>query len=162
MYEYTSLLAEFELTTLLVIETDCTGSCKSNYHTITTTTVPAVSSSNYYFNNIWYCSIAEPPSPRQQSLWIRPWFYFKVYMHGSKMWLQCAGHRIIKISRSSCVLVLHDCATRTLHLPDMTLLVGKPLLARENLGPTIHNWQLSHNTHLHNFNGDIHRYIIYM
>jgi hypothetical protein len=26
----------FELTTLVVMETDCTGSCKSNYHTITT------------------------------------------------------------------------------------------------------------------------------
>jgi hypothetical protein len=30
----------FELTTLEVIGTDCTGSCKSNYHTITTTTAP--------------------------------------------------------------------------------------------------------------------------
>ena len=28
----------FEFTTLVVICTDCTGSCKSNYHTITTTT----------------------------------------------------------------------------------------------------------------------------
>jgi hypothetical protein len=28
----------FELATLVVIDTDCTGSCKSNYHTITTTT----------------------------------------------------------------------------------------------------------------------------
>ena len=26
----------FELTTLVVIATDCTGSCKSNYYTITT------------------------------------------------------------------------------------------------------------------------------
>jgi hypothetical protein len=32
--------AGFELTTLVVIGTDCIGSCKSNYHTITTTTVP--------------------------------------------------------------------------------------------------------------------------
>ena len=30
----------FELTTLVVIDTDCIGSCKSNYHTITTTTAP--------------------------------------------------------------------------------------------------------------------------
>jgi ketosteroid isomerase-like protein len=30
----------FELTTIVVIGTDCTGSCKSNYHTITTTTAP--------------------------------------------------------------------------------------------------------------------------
>ena len=31
----------FELTTLQVIGTDCTGSCNSNYHTITTTTGPS-------------------------------------------------------------------------------------------------------------------------
>jgi hypothetical protein len=29
-----------QLTTLVVIGNDCTGSCKSNYHTITTTTAP--------------------------------------------------------------------------------------------------------------------------
>ena len=34
--------ARFKLTTLVVIGTDCTGSCKSNYHTITTTTVTIV------------------------------------------------------------------------------------------------------------------------
>jgi hypothetical protein len=31
-----------ELTTLVVIGTDCTGSCKSNYHTITTMMVPHI------------------------------------------------------------------------------------------------------------------------
>jgi hypothetical protein len=36
--EYTSLWTGFELTTSVVIVTDCTGSCKSNYHAITTTT----------------------------------------------------------------------------------------------------------------------------
>ena len=30
----------FELTTLVMIGTDCTGSCKFNYHTITTTKAP--------------------------------------------------------------------------------------------------------------------------
>ena len=30
----------FEITMLVVIGTDCIGSCKSNYHTITTTTAP--------------------------------------------------------------------------------------------------------------------------
>ena len=30
----------FEITTLVVIGTDCTGSCKSNYHTIMTTIAP--------------------------------------------------------------------------------------------------------------------------
>ena len=32
----------FELTTLVVIGTDYTGSCKSNYHTITTTVAPVI------------------------------------------------------------------------------------------------------------------------
>ena len=32
--------AVFELTMLVLIGTDCIGSCKSNYHMITTTTVP--------------------------------------------------------------------------------------------------------------------------
>ena len=32
----------FKLTTLVMISTDCTGSCKSNYHTITTTTAPRI------------------------------------------------------------------------------------------------------------------------
>ena len=31
------VLLGFELTTLVVIGTDCTGSCKSTYHTTTTT-----------------------------------------------------------------------------------------------------------------------------
>ena len=30
----------FELTTLVMLGTDCIGSCKSNYHTITTTVAP--------------------------------------------------------------------------------------------------------------------------
>ena len=40
---YTSPWSRFELTTSVVIGTDCIGSCKSNYHTITTTTVPLLS-----------------------------------------------------------------------------------------------------------------------
>jgi hypothetical protein len=35
---YTSQWAEFEFKTSVVIGTDCIGSCKSNYHTITATT----------------------------------------------------------------------------------------------------------------------------
>jgi hypothetical protein len=38
--EYTSWWTRFELTTLMVIGTDCTESCKSNNHTITTTMAP--------------------------------------------------------------------------------------------------------------------------
>ena len=37
---YTSPLSRFALTLSVVIGTDCIGSCKSNYHTIITTTAP--------------------------------------------------------------------------------------------------------------------------
>ena len=37
---YTLPWSRFELTTSVVIGTDCIGSCKSNYHTITTMTAP--------------------------------------------------------------------------------------------------------------------------
>jgi hypothetical protein len=38
---YTSTWSRIELTTSMVIDTDCIGSCKSNYHTITATRAPA-------------------------------------------------------------------------------------------------------------------------
>ena len=43
--------AGFKLTTLEVIDTDYTGSCKSNYHTITTTTAPD--------RNLWFVNIVK-------------------------------------------------------------------------------------------------------
>ena len=39
LYRVHPVCVGFELTTLVVIGTDCIGSCKPNYHTITTTTV---------------------------------------------------------------------------------------------------------------------------
>jgi hypothetical protein len=39
---YTSPWSRFELTTSVVIGTDCIASCKSNYHAITATTAPVV------------------------------------------------------------------------------------------------------------------------
>ena len=39
---YTSPWSTFELTTSVVIGTDCIVSCKSNYHTVTATTAPIV------------------------------------------------------------------------------------------------------------------------
>jgi len=38
----------FELITLVMICTNCTGSCKSNYHTITATTAPAQKQDNVF------------------------------------------------------------------------------------------------------------------
>jgi hypothetical protein len=56
---YTLPWMGFELKTLVVIGTDCTGSCKSNYHMITTTTPPHLSSvqirGNKYFTLIEFC-----------------------------------------------------------------------------------------------------------
>jgi len=46
--------AVFELTTLMVIGTDCIGSCKSHYHTITSTMTPTfIDKNNTYTNH--YC-----------------------------------------------------------------------------------------------------------
>jgi hypothetical protein len=58
--EYTSPLTGFGLTTLVVMGTDYTASCKSNYHTITTTTAPLLLSSRYciYYisqRKVWRC-----------------------------------------------------------------------------------------------------------
>jgi len=39
---YTSPWSRFELTTSVVIDADCIGSCKFNYHTITATTAPNI------------------------------------------------------------------------------------------------------------------------
>jgi hypothetical protein len=43
---YNSPYSRFELTTSVVIGTDCKGSFKSNYHTVTTTMVPSKSFRN--------------------------------------------------------------------------------------------------------------------
>jgi len=42
LYRVHLVLNGFELTTLVMIGTDGTGSCKSKYHTITTTTAPVL------------------------------------------------------------------------------------------------------------------------
>jgi hypothetical protein len=44
--EYTSPWKGFELTTLAVIGTDCTGNCTSNYYAITTTMAPEQTSND--------------------------------------------------------------------------------------------------------------------
>ena len=47
--EYILSWAGFEIPTLVVIVTDCMGSCRSNYHTITTTTAKLPFSFTYVF-----------------------------------------------------------------------------------------------------------------
>ena len=45
---YHIMLDRVYLTILVVIGTDCTGSCKFNYHTTTTTTAPQISTEHYH------------------------------------------------------------------------------------------------------------------
>jgi hypothetical protein len=51
LYEYTSPWAGFELTMLVVIGTDCTGSCKFSYYAITTTMTPVTGLGLWYYFN---------------------------------------------------------------------------------------------------------------
>jgi hypothetical protein len=53
--KYTLSWAGFQLTTLEVIGTDCTDSCKSNYHTITTTMARILCGSIEWYNPRTIC-----------------------------------------------------------------------------------------------------------
>jgi hypothetical protein len=53
--EYTSPLTGFELITLMVIDTDWKGSCKSNYQAITTTMAPHMLIKMFVGGLISYC-----------------------------------------------------------------------------------------------------------
>ena len=55
---YTSPRAWFALATSVVIGTHCTGSCQSNYHTITITTVPVHSLDYKHLYCIFYVILA--------------------------------------------------------------------------------------------------------
>ena len=57
---YTSPWSRFELTTSVVIGTDCIGGCRSNYHAITATTTPRVLSVTFLFIHNFH----HPPSCR--------------------------------------------------------------------------------------------------
>ena len=74
---YTSQWTGFELTTIVVIGTDCTGSCKSNYLTIMTTTGPRSSSNINLIINHMYNML------RSMSIWP---FVLKHYIN---QWKRC-------------------------------------------------------------------------
>jgi hypothetical protein len=58
--KYSSPWKRFELTTLVLIGTDCTGSCKSNYHMVTTKMAPyllvrlMIYNRSYAICSIWF------------------------------------------------------------------------------------------------------------
>ena len=51
---YTSSWSRFAITTSVMIGTDCIGSCKSNYHTITATTAPESVHNSYMTINVGF------------------------------------------------------------------------------------------------------------
>ena len=50
---YTSPWSRFELTTSVAIGTDCIGSCKSNYHTITATSLFMINRYQHFYRDIY-------------------------------------------------------------------------------------------------------------
>jgi hypothetical protein len=66
----TSLWAWFELTTLVVTSTDCVGSCKSNYHSITTTTAHGLTRHSELSGIKLVSTLGYNPSLRKE--WVQP------------------------------------------------------------------------------------------
>jgi hypothetical protein len=65
----------FELTTLVVIGTDCTGSCKSNYHAITITTAPS----------IFCCSSGVPTFFPNMNFYLLIFFFYSCQLSQSRI-----------------------------------------------------------------------------
>jgi hypothetical protein len=57
----------FELTTLVVVGTDCIGTCKSNYHTIMTTAAP------FIIAKLCYCSKERERERERETVVNHPW-----------------------------------------------------------------------------------------
>ena len=75
--EYTLSWTGFELTTLVVIGIDCTGSCKSNYHTITTAPYLKWQVINIIHHLYWTiiykpCQILAWPSQKAATVFLAP------------------------------------------------------------------------------------------
>jgi uncharacterized membrane protein YozB (DUF420 family) len=58
LYQVHLVSARFELPTLVVVGTDCTVSCKSNYHTITTMTAPVWFEVDFWCFNATFSNIS--------------------------------------------------------------------------------------------------------
>ena len=75
---------EFELTTLVMIGTDCIGSYKSNYHTITTTMSPkslSIDFEKYTANHFSYSPFVDNLVDHVNTEWVRncdvlQWYFF--------------------------------------------------------------------------------------
>ena len=75
--EFTSPWAGFQLTTLVVIVTDCTGIWKSNYHTMTTSTAPSFQLKDFSY----FSQKKKSKSYRTQSEQVRNGRWFFAFFH---------------------------------------------------------------------------------
>jgi hypothetical protein len=82
--------AGFELTTLVVIGTDCIGSCNSNYHTITATTTPLKSNISQFSNEILLKRMASQWMPTDKS-WSLVWFVLSSSLPRIRLLLKKSG-----------------------------------------------------------------------
>jgi hypothetical protein len=101
LYRVHLSMNEFELTTLVVICTDCTGSCKSNYHMITATTAPK---NKYRYKKWTYCTYIT---------------YNKSCKYSSINYLACGlrrGNSALQTSNVPKKLVLHVTAACSLNV----------------------------------------------
>ena len=87
--EYTSPWTGFKLTTLIVIGTDCTDNCKSNYHTIMTTTPPFTNSilNNQHFHIYNQFPRASSDKTRRKFSWILTSRQIRYFTDHETMWL---------------------------------------------------------------------------
>ena len=103
---HTSPWAGFELTTSVVIDTDCIGSCKSNYHTITATTNPV-----YVYLFVSVCNTC----------------FTHVFVFYN--WVVCFTRVLLCFTRALCDvflnahIVLVQCVVLHVHLADHNVLV---------------------------------------
>jgi hypothetical protein len=107
----------FELTILVVIGTDCTGSCKSNYHTITTTTAPTSTHtiSTYQHFSLWLCfqSVVKCSTSHGeiQTKWVKSMihgcktiFFFIYIDESSQKWLKVVCKKYRNLTKNVCDL----------------------------------------------------------
>ena len=86
--------AGFELSALVVIGTDCIGSCKSNYHAITTTTAPLQFRKllhHYERKNRKFCTVKKSWEQRQTSI---PLAYISMTPHIPSRYRNFVGSEI--------------------------------------------------------------------
>ena len=94
--------AGFELTSWVVILTDCSGSCKSNYGTSTTTSIPNIA---WICPDVLYEAVMVTRSGGLQET---------IFYHGSPWCIVCFSHRLMSYSLMYCIVYIYSVYLRWL------------------------------------------------